>query len=153
LISKVFFKNLCPWTKSEDVFRTESGVWVYVLGLLSCRQKPPTAGGLCFLTLEDELGFMNLVLMPEVYEQYRLLFDSSMLLGAFARVERSIQRDMRDPHTAAVSLKVQKLWNPFLGVRPFCAPAQRQALDNQTAQAEVAVQAPNFKRPWGLGAG
>jgi error-prone DNA polymerase len=52
------------------------------------RQRPPTAKGMVFLTLEDETGIANLVLTPDVYERLRSLARDEFLLIASGRVER-----------------------------------------------------------------
>jgi DNA-directed DNA polymerase III PolC len=102
------------WVRAEDVFKVSPQTSVDVIGLISCKQKPPTAGGLCFVTLEDETGFVNLVLMPDIYEKFRLVFDKALMLAASGWVERSLQNNPLDPHTAAVSVKVENLYNPWV---------------------------------------
>lgn len=57
-------------------------------GLLSVQQKPPTSKGVSFLTLEDEFGFFNVVLMPKVYEQSRLLIRAQPLLEVVGKLEK-----------------------------------------------------------------
>jgi error-prone DNA polymerase len=58
-------------------------------GMLIVRQKPGTAKGVVFATLEDESGLLDLVLWPDVYERLR-----PVLLGeAFLRVDGVLQRD------------------------------------------------------------
>jgi error-prone DNA polymerase len=42
-------------------------------GAVICRQQPGTAKGVVFLTLEDETGFVNVVLWPKVWTTYRVL--------------------------------------------------------------------------------
>jgi error-prone DNA polymerase len=44
---------------------------VRVAGLAVCRQRPPTAKGMVFLTLEDETGLINVILHPDIYERDR----------------------------------------------------------------------------------
>jgi error-prone DNA polymerase len=48
-----------------------NGTWVKVSGLVLMRQRPGTAKGVWFITLEDETGIANLVLFPNVVEQFR----------------------------------------------------------------------------------
>jgi DNA polymerase-3 subunit alpha/error-prone DNA polymerase len=103
------------WVTAEGVYLLPMGSETHVIGLLSVKQKPPTAGGMCFLTLEDETGFFNLALGPEEYEKYRLVIQTGCLIAARARVERSAPVDPQDPRTAAVSLRVRELWCPGLG--------------------------------------
>ena len=52
---------------------------------------PLIASGIVFVSLEDETGIANLVFMPDVYEQFRLLVRGSAFLVAQGRVERNGQ--------------------------------------------------------------
>ena len=67
------------------------GSRVRVGGLVTCRQRPPTAKGVAFLTLEDETGMANLVVPPETFERQRPLVLGSAFLLAEGRVERTGQ--------------------------------------------------------------
>jgi error-prone DNA polymerase len=51
-----------------------------VAGLVICRQRPHTARGFVFVTLEDETGMLNVVIPPSVFEKQRLLIARSPLL-------------------------------------------------------------------------
>ena len=53
---------------------------VVVAGLVICRQRPHTAKGFVFVTLEDETGMLNVVIPPTVFERQRLLIAGSPLL-------------------------------------------------------------------------
>ena len=53
------------------------------------RQRPETAGGIVFVSLEDETGIANLVVMPDVYERFRPVVRGAPFLLARGRVERS----------------------------------------------------------------
>lgn len=53
---------------------------VVVAGLVICRQRPPTAHGFVFVTLEDETGMLNVVIPPTVFEKQRLLIARTPLL-------------------------------------------------------------------------
>jgi error-prone DNA polymerase len=56
-------------------------------GAVICRQQPSTAKGVVFLTLEDETGFVNVVLWPKVWTKYRVLVKTSPILGVTGRLE------------------------------------------------------------------
>jgi error-prone DNA polymerase len=62
---------------------------VEVAGLVIVRQRPETASGIVFVSLEDETGIANLVVMPDVYDRYRPLVRGSSFLVARGRIERS----------------------------------------------------------------
>jgi len=51
-------------------------------------QAPPTAKGHHFITLEDEHGFFNVIVRPDVYAKYRRVFRESPLLIVSGEVQR-----------------------------------------------------------------
>ena len=57
--------------------------------MVICRQRPGTASGVVFITMEDEYGFSNLVLWSKVFEEYRHVATTSRLLMVHGRIERS----------------------------------------------------------------
>jgi error-prone DNA polymerase len=68
--------------------RMDNRASVRVAGLVLVRQRPPTARGVVFMTLEDETGVTNLVVRPKVWERYRHTRTAAALL-ATGRVERA----------------------------------------------------------------
>ena len=58
-----------------------------VAGAVITRQRPGTAKGLVFLTLEDETGNANVIVMPHIYEKYR----KAVLEPKFIRVSGTVQ--------------------------------------------------------------
>ncbi|MFT6295710.1 MAG: error-prone DNA polymerase [Glaciecola sp.] len=62
---------------------------VKVTGLVTSRQRPMTAGGVTFLTLEDESGFVNVVVWPSLGEKLRPIVRQAMLLGVVGHVQKS----------------------------------------------------------------
>jgi error-prone DNA polymerase len=60
--------------------RVSSPASVVVAGLVICRQRPHTAHGFVFVTLEDETGMLNVVIPPTVFEKQRLLIARTPLL-------------------------------------------------------------------------
>lgn len=65
------------------------GDYVKVAGLILVRQRPGTASGICFITLEDETGTMNLVVFRQLFDKYRKEIIQSKLL----MVEGELQRE------------------------------------------------------------
>ena len=57
---------------SREVETAPDGQRVRVAGAVITRQRPGTAKGFCFVTLEDETGVANLILTPQVFQTYRL---------------------------------------------------------------------------------
>ncbi|HET8762072.1 MAG TPA: OB-fold nucleic acid binding domain-containing protein, partial [Gemmatimonadales bacterium] len=60
---------------------------VVVAGLVICRQRPHTAHGFVFVTLEDETGMLNVVIPPTVFEKQRLLIARTPLLMVRGELE------------------------------------------------------------------
>lgn len=61
---------------------------VSVCGLVITRQRPGTASGVIFLTLEDETGVSNIVVWPKVYERYRRIVMGGRLLKVTGMLQR-----------------------------------------------------------------
>ncbi len=67
-------------TAAEAHAHGKDGQPVAVAGLVICRQRPGTAKGFVFLTLEDETGMVNIVVTPDRFEQHALLISTTPLL-------------------------------------------------------------------------
>jgi error-prone DNA polymerase len=65
-----------------------NGQLVKVAGLVLVRQRPGTAAGVCFITIEDETGFTNLVVFEKLFETYRKEILHSKLLMVEGRLQR-----------------------------------------------------------------
>ena len=63
------------------------GQRVSLAGLVLVRQKPGSAKGVCFITLEDETGVANLVIWPKLFEHFRAIIMSARLLVVHGRVQ------------------------------------------------------------------
>jgi error-prone DNA polymerase len=67
--------------KAIDIRKLRSGAFVRVAGWVIVRQRPGTAKGFMFLSLEDETGVSNIIVTPPLFDQYRLeLVDHPFLL-------------------------------------------------------------------------
>ena len=64
------------------------GTRISVAGVVLVRQRPSTAGGIVFLTLEDETGIANLIVKPRVYARHRRTIRHAGILIADGRIER-----------------------------------------------------------------
>src|SRR6185312_4706689 len=58
--------------RAADLKQTRNGQIVRVAGQVICRQRPGTAKGVCFISLEDETGIANLIVSPGLFEKERL---------------------------------------------------------------------------------
>jgi error-prone DNA polymerase len=85
---------------STQLHRCRDGQQVSVAGMQMVLQRPPTAKGFAFLTLEDEFNLMNIILRPAVFNQYR-----RMLRGLLLIVEGKVQK--RGHVTNVLANKIQ----------------------------------------------
>ncbi len=83
--------NVMPARAIQDADRFPDGHRVNVAGLVLVRQRPGTASGVVFVTLEDETGIVNLILWSRVYERYRRAARHATLLQADGIVQRQGQ--------------------------------------------------------------
>lgn len=74
---------------AEALRDARNGRWVKVAGVVNTRQKPPTAKGFFFLTLEDETGFVNVIVPPQVFERHRPV----LTRAPFIEVEGAVSRE------------------------------------------------------------
>jgi error-prone DNA polymerase len=88
---------------SAETLRGRShGSFARAAGLVTCRQRPDTASGVIFVTLEDETGTVNVVVWTNVAERQRRELLTAQLLGVEGRIERDgevvhlVARRLRD---------------------------------------------------------
>jgi error-prone DNA polymerase len=86
--------------EARTVSRMKNGTRVRVAGLVICRQRPGTATGVTFLTLEDETGFVNIVCWRDVFERFELVGKTAAILEVRGR----IQSEMNVVHVVAEEL-------------------------------------------------
>ena len=94
---------------ARTVAAMRNGRRVDYAGIVICRQRPGTASGVTFMTLEDETGFVNLVLWPKVFDEYAVLAKTTPFLGATGRVQSE---------QSVVHVVVDSLWKPNLELEP-----------------------------------
>jgi len=73
----------------SDLQSAAAGRRVSVAGLVICRQRPGSAKGVVFLTLEDEAGNGNIVVWPDQFERFRSVVIGARLMRVEGRVQRS----------------------------------------------------------------
>jgi error-prone DNA polymerase len=101
---------------ARSVQRMRDGERVDYVGIVICRQRPGTAAGVVFMTLEDETGFVNVVVWAQVFEQYQTVARTTSLLGITGRLQ--IQEGV-------VHLIAERLWQPKLPRTPEAGPSSR----------------------------
>jgi error-prone DNA polymerase len=81
----------------------QSGATVRYAGLVTHRQRPQTASGVTFMTLEDETGSVNLVVWERVFEKFSVLVRTASLLGVTGTIESK---------DGVIHVIAQRLWTP-----------------------------------------
>jgi len=92
-------RRMVPCAALRDA---KDGSNIAVAGLVLMRQRPGTAKGVMFVTLEDETGIANLVVWPQLYERQRRVAIAAQLLAVRGYVQREgevvhlIARELED---------------------------------------------------------
>ncbi len=74
--------------RSRDFPEYPNNRRIMVAGLVLVRQRPGTASGVIFATLEDETGVANIIIWPHVFERFRRIVLSARLLGVHGKLQR-----------------------------------------------------------------
>ncbi len=93
------------YPSAAEVQRSPDGVTVSYVGMVICRQRPSTAGGTVFMTLEDEMGFVNLIIWRRTYDKMRPVLLTASILGVRGKIQNS---------EGVVHLVVDSVWKPDL---------------------------------------
>ncbi len=72
---------------AEELRQKKDGAPVTAVGLVICRQRPATAGGTVFMTLEDETGFINVVIWGKTFTALRHILLSATFLQVQGRLQ------------------------------------------------------------------
>jgi error-prone DNA polymerase len=97
---------------ARTVASMENGAMIRYAGLVICRQRPGTAGGVVFMTLEDETGFVNAVVWESVFQRYAVLAKTVSFLGITGKLQ---------VEDGVVHLVAEELWEPRLELKPASA--------------------------------
>jgi len=93
--------------KAIDIHKLRNGTFVRVAGWVIARQRPGTAKGFMFMSLEDETGVSNIIVTPQLFNQYRLeLVGHSFLLIEGALQNQDNVVSVKASHVKPLSLAV-----------------------------------------------
>jgi len=92
---------------ATEVQRRAHGDELRYVGMVICRQRPGTASGVTFFTLEDETGFVNVVVWKRVFDQYAALAKTAALLGVTGEIQKA---------DGVIHLIAKSLWVPDLAL-------------------------------------
>jgi len=86
--------------RAADLPRATNGTYLQIAGQVICRQRPGTAKGFVFISLEDETGVANAIVLPQLFERQRLLITSE----SFLIIEGPVQNHENVIHVKAVRI-------------------------------------------------
>lgn len=89
--------DLLKVTSTRDLDAVPDGAQVKVAGLILIRQRPGTAKGVCFITIEDETGYSNVIVWENLFNTYR----KEILTARLLMVEGMLQREGKVVHIVA----------------------------------------------------
>jgi error-prone DNA polymerase len=75
--------------RCADLIGVSDGTRLEVGGIILVRQRPGSAGGVLFVTVEDETGHANLILWPSVFEAQRSLILSASMIACRGKLQRA----------------------------------------------------------------
>ena len=106
-----------------DLARTGNGRRLRIAGLVLVRQRPGSAKGVCFITIEDETGVANLVVWPKVMAAFRKVIMTARLLQVAGRVQRDPVSGVIHVVAEELADRTDVLWR--LADRPVALPLSR----------------------------
>jgi error-prone DNA polymerase len=87
--------------RSIDLPHAPNGSWIRIGGQVICRQRPGTAKGFVFISLEDETGISNAIVTPQLFEKYRLAITQE----SFLLIEGILQQHSGVIHVRAKTIQ------------------------------------------------
>ncbi|WP_429819920.1 error-prone DNA polymerase [Ensifer sp. B1-9] len=72
----------------REAMQSGDGKWLEAAGLVLVRQRPGSAKGVMFITIEDETGIANLVVWAKTFEKYRRVVLGAGMLGIYGRIQK-----------------------------------------------------------------
>jgi DNA polymerase III alpha subunit len=82
---------------AAQLVRIQTGHRVRAIGIVTCRQRPSAANGITFVTLEDEIGYVNVVVWSSMAEAPQ----KALILAPLIRVTGRVERQGRVVHLIA----------------------------------------------------
>jgi error-prone DNA polymerase len=86
---KLLRENLPNIWRATDLVRARHGSTIQIAGNVICRQRPGTAKGFVFISLEDETGVSNAIVDPDLFERFRLVITEEAFLLIEGQVQNS----------------------------------------------------------------
>src|SRR5205814_785654 len=115
--------------RAIDLAQAKHGSIVRIAGNVICRQRPGTAKGFVFISLEDETGVSNAIVTPDLFEETRLLVTEE----PFLVIEGEVQ------NTDTIGVENSRLVDALIGMRAEEVALRLQQIRRQT-RGTIAVE-------------
>jgi len=139
-----------PWPKppfcmtAAQLTEPPGGRRVAVAGIVTCRQRPGTAKGVIFLTLEDETGTANVVVWAKIFERFR----RAVIAGRCLKVTGRLQRDGAVAHVVAERIEdISYLLDRIAGIAALPAPQTGEGGSRRAPPPAPETGAPATRAP------
>jgi len=119
-------ERLPNFAAAEHHRTTPDGVWLSVSGLVITRQRPGTASGVIFITLEDDTAVSNVVVWPKTFEKFR----KEVMAGRLLHVKGKLQREGTVTHVIATHITDHSHLLDGLGYPEFAGDSIDPSRDN-----------------------
>jgi len=128
---------------TQQINNSKDGIPVKAAGLVLVRQRPGTASGICFITIEDETGSANLVVFEKIFNKYR----KEILQAKLLMVEGKLQREEKVVHVIVTRCyDLSKLLRSLTQVQNEDVPVLTLSrADEKTLPSDVYPKGRNFK--------
>jgi error-prone DNA polymerase len=137
--------------RSEALSSVKNGERVTVAGLVLVRQRPGTAGGVIFMTLEDETGVANIIVWPKVFERLRAIVLGSRFVAVTGKLQSEqgvihIVAERMNDLTSMLGLLSEA--GPTIGALARADEAHRtEPTETRKRQGNRFAQSPRFDDP------
>jgi error-prone DNA polymerase len=121
---------------NKDLSNCRNGQRVQVAGIVLVRQRPGTASGIIFITLEDETGIANLVVWRHMFQKFRRTVMTAKLIGC----EGKLQIEGRPPHQVihVVAERLTDLTAELGALREDAQPLRNSEIHTATLPIPIA---------------
>jgi error-prone DNA polymerase len=113
------------FVSASDLPKVRNGSKLRIAGLVLIRQRPGSAKGVCFITLEDETGVANLVVWPKVMAAFRKVIMTARVMDVAGHVQRDDKSGVIHVVVDAITDRSDSLWKLADGERAMEVPLAR----------------------------
>jgi error-prone DNA polymerase len=114
---------------AKDIASLLPNQTIYVFGIITVMQRPPSAKGMMFITLEDETGYSNLVLTPQTSQKFASILQRASMICIAGKLQKQ---------GAAHSILVKEILAPEVSMAEII-PIAAQAPDAFSAEIQQAI--------------